>query len=174
MKKQSIIIKAATILLLVIITTFKAKADNYEIIIEPYLENKPTSVGELQYRCILLMTKDKIPQKKISKIEQLYREICNKEPEWSAYASCLYGTFLINSLSPLADKSKGASLLLDAIEMTNDLPDNVKAYYSWVMGKAYLKGLGIKKMSEKHLICLKKHTSLSQTVTIQIWPYATC
>lgn len=86
MKKQSIIIKAATILLLVIITTFKAKADNYEIIIEPYLENKPTSVGELQYRCILLMTKDKIPQKKISKIEQLYREICNKEPEWSAYA----------------------------------------------------------------------------------------
>ena len=149
MKKQSIIIKAATILLLVIITTFKAKADNYEIIIEPYLENKPTSVGELQYRCILLMTKDKIPQKKISKIEQLYREICNKEPEWSAYASCLYGTFLINSLSPLADKSKGASLLLDAIEMTNDLPDNVKAYYSWVMGKAYLKGLGIKEDERK-------------------------
>lgn len=70
---------------MIVITSIKAKAYNYEIIIEPYLENQPTSVGEIQYRCILLMTKDKIPQKKISKIEQL-REICNKEPEWSAYA----------------------------------------------------------------------------------------
>ena len=71
---------------MIVITSIKAKADNYEIIIEPYLENQPTSVGELQYMCILLMTKDKIPQKKISKIEQLYREIYNKELEWSAYA----------------------------------------------------------------------------------------
>lgn len=149
MKKQSIIIKAATILLLIIITTFKAKADNYEIVRAPYFEGQPTIVGELQYKCNLLMTKNKLSQKKIDEIKQLYREICNKEPEWSAYASCLYGTFLINSLSPLADKSEGTAILLNALEMNNYLPDNIRAYYYWIMAKAYLKEFGIKEDESK-------------------------
>lgn len=158
---QSRNIKNIVILLLIVITSIKAKADNYEIIIEPYLENQPTSVGELQYRCILLMTKDKIPQKKISKIEQLYREICNKEPEWSAYASCLYGAFQINSKSPLPDKSKGASLILNTLENDNNLPDKVEAYYSWVMAKAYLKGLGVKEDERKAFEMLEKAHKLN-------------
>lgn len=146
---------------MIVITSIKAKADNYEIIIEPYLENQPTSVGEIQYRCILLMTKDKIPQKKISKIEQLYREICNKEPEWSAYALCLYGAFQINSKSPLQDKSKGASLILNTLENDNNLPDKVEAYYSWVMAKAYLKCLGVKEDERKAFEMLEKAHKLN-------------
>ncbi len=146
---------------MIVITSIKAKADNYEIIIEPYLENQPTSVGEIQYRCILLMTKDKIPQKKISKIEQLYREICNKEPEWSAYALCLYGAFQINSKSPLQDKSKGTSLILNTLENDNNLPDKVEAYYSWVMAKAYLKGLGVKEDERKAFEMLEKAHKLN-------------
>ena len=142
-------IQNVAIFLLIVIISFKAKADKYKIVIEPYLENQPASVGELQYKCILLKTKYKLSQKKIDEIKRLYREICNKEPEWRAYASCLYGAFQINSLSPLADKSEGAALLLNALEMNNNLPNNIEAYYDWIMAKAYLKGLGVNEDERK-------------------------
>ena len=45
-------IKNIVILLLIVITSIKAKADNYEIIIEPYLENQPTSVILFQKVCL--------------------------------------------------------------------------------------------------------------------------
>lgn len=160
-KIQSRNINNIVILLLIVITSIKAKADNYEIIIEPYLQNQPASVGELQYRCNLLKTKDKISQKKINEIEQLYREICNKEPEWGAYASCLFGAFQINSLSPLADKSKGAALILNALETDTNLPNNVKAYYNWVMAKAYLKGCGVKEDERKAFEMFEKAHKLN-------------